>query len=67
MSCADDRERQIFDRCEILHNATGNPISLHKTDFEFLRGRGKLRANGADVIKSAARLDGTDIPVVKRS
>lgn len=67
MSAADDRAQDLFDTCERLHSATGNPVSLHKSDFEFLRGRGKLRSHGADVIKSAARLDGTDIPVVKRS
>lgn len=46
MSLADDRERRIIERCRILHGATGNPVSLHKTDYDFLKKRKSIDSFG---------------------
>lgn len=66
MSVADDREQQTIDLCKTLHAQTGESVTISAADFEFLRNRGKLRSNGHDVVRTTARIEGTDILVQKR-
>lgn len=56
MSAADDRERKIIERCQLIFEATQNPISLHKSDFDFLMKRKSIDSFGK--LK--------EIPVVRR-